>query len=126
MLEADRLVSYVGIVVRDATLDGEEGRIGGVGGIKTHPEARGRGHAAAGMEAALTFMAAKDCRFGLLVCDDELVPYYEPRGWKLFGGTLWTIQPAPSEVFTFNKVMVKNVAGPAPSRGSLDLEGPPW
>ena len=35
------LASYVGITVRDAHHDGRPIRVGGIGGVKTHPVARG-------------------------------------------------------------------------------------
>jgi aminoglycoside 2'-N-acetyltransferase I len=34
------LISYAGLVVRSALLDGRPVRIGGIGGVKTHPAAR--------------------------------------------------------------------------------------
>jgi hypothetical protein len=41
--EDGALASYVGISLRDAQHDGQPVRVGGIGGVKTHPAARGRG-----------------------------------------------------------------------------------
>jgi len=38
---AGPIVSHVGVLTRTVLLDGVPVRIGGVGGVKTHPEARG-------------------------------------------------------------------------------------
>src|SRR5947199_5333054 len=38
------LISHVGIVVRTGTLDCAAVKIGGIGSVKTHPQAQGRGY----------------------------------------------------------------------------------
>ena len=48
--EHGALASYTGIVLRQVTVDDKPLRIGGVGGIKTHPAARGRGYARTSIE----------------------------------------------------------------------------
>ena len=53
--DAGRLVSYLGVLLRDATVDGRPVRIGGIGGVKTHPAARRRGYAALGLQCAGDF-----------------------------------------------------------------------
>jgi hypothetical protein len=40
---AGNLVSYVGLLVRAGSLDGAAVKIGGIGSVKTHPRAEGRG-----------------------------------------------------------------------------------
>src|SRR5262249_3992623 len=49
------LASYVGVGLRDAEHDGRPVRVGGVGGVKTHPAARGRGFATLGLRRAAEF-----------------------------------------------------------------------
>jgi hypothetical protein len=66
---ADGLVSHVGVVVREGTRDGVPVRIGGVGGVKTHPRAEGRGHASAALRRAADVLAREHgVAFSLLVC----------------------------------------------------------
>ena len=125
--DGDDLVCYAGLLIRDASHDGRPVRIGGVGGVKTHPLHRRAGHAAAAMREARRFFAEVGAvDFGLLVCDDSLIPYYRRLGWEVFDGDMLTEQPAGTVKFTFNRVMVLPVAGPAPHRGVIDLKGPPW
>jgi hypothetical protein len=52
------LLSYAGIVLRQATCEARPVRIGGVGGIKTHPAARGRGYARLGIRTAFDFFSS--------------------------------------------------------------------
>lgn len=124
--DAGDLISYTGVVRREGYLDGSPASIGGVGGIATHPLHRGRGYAALGMGRALDFLAGRDTDFALLVCRDELVPYYEGLGWRLFGGTVLTTQFGEPETFTFNRVMVGDLKSAAPDTGTIDLRGPAW
>lgn len=126
MDDEGRLVSYAGLHLRDATHDGKGVVIGGVGGVKTHPGHRGRGHAGLAMGAAVNFFIANGANFGLLVCAERLIPYYQRLGWQVFHGDLLTIQHGEPAVFTFNRVMVIDAGGAAPREGVIDLKGPPW
>ena len=120
------LVSYVGITLREARLDDRPVLIGGIGGVKTHPGARGRGFAARGIAHALGFMREQKAAFALLVCRPPLVPYYAGLGWQTFEGRLLVRQFGAVEHFTFNEVMTHALHEPAPLTGTLDLLGPPW
>ena len=121
------LLSYTGVVLRSVTVDGAPLRIGGVGGIKTHPAARGRGFARTGIERALSFFHRQgDVAFALLVCEPALLPYYSALGWSEFNGRLLVRQHGRIEGFTFNRVMTHPVRGPGPAAGTIDLCGAPW
>ena len=56
--ENAELVSYVGVYVREAEFDGRSVRVGGIGNVKTHPAARGRGLARLGIRQFYIFLAA--------------------------------------------------------------------
>lgn len=121
------LIHYTGLLSREAVWQDNAVLIGGVGGVKTHPESRGRGYASLALSRAVEFFReplAVD--FGLLVCDDRLVDFYKGRQWRLFEGTLFTNQFGERAEFTFNRVMVRDITRDAPPRGELDLLGPPW
>ena len=121
------LLSYVGICLREGRRDGRSVRIGGVGGVKTHPAARKQGLAALGMDRAVQFFRdQRDVDFALLVCEPRLLGYYGALGWREFAGDLDVTQRGTPERFTFNRVMTYGVGSPAPERGSINLLGPPW
>jgi GNAT superfamily N-acetyltransferase len=122
----DTLVSYTGVLFREGTVDGDPVIIGGIGGVATHPAHRGQGHAPLGMTKALEFMLSREADFALLVCRDELVAYYTGLGWRLFEGETHDTQFGETELFTFNRVMVRDLAGTSPVSGTIDLLGPAW
>ena len=121
------LASYTGMVLRQGTHDGQPVRIGGVGGVKTHPAARRRGYAGLSVRRAVEFFQAQpDVAFGLLVCAPHLIGYYSRLGWREFGGRLLVGQHGAVMEFTFNRVMTCDVRIAGPAAGTIDLCGPPW
>jgi aminoglycoside 2'-N-acetyltransferase I len=124
--DAGNLVSYTGVMRREGSVDGRDTTIGGVGGIATHPDHRGRGYAPLGMGRALDYLTTRDTDFALLVCREQLVPYYQGLGWRLFEGEVRDTQFGKPEVFEFNRVMVGDLNRKAPLRGTIDLRGPAW
>jgi GNAT superfamily N-acetyltransferase len=121
------LVAHVGLVVRAGHLDGAPVTIGGIGSVKTHPRAEGRGYATAGLRHAATALHADHhVAFSLLVCQDHLVPFYGRLGWLTFAGRLVVEQPSGRTVFTINRPMVLPGRRAAPQDGDIDLDGLPW
>jgi aminoglycoside 2'-N-acetyltransferase I len=125
--EEGQLIAHVGIVTREGTLDGVPVKIGGVGGVKTHPQAQGRGYASAALRhAAAALQDDHHVAFSLLVCQAYLVPFYGRLGWRPFPGCLIVEQLGGSIVFTINRPMVLPGLHPAPQEGVIDLRGLPW
>ena len=125
--EHDALVTHVGLLVREILQDGTMKRIGGVGGVATHPAKQRRGFASQGMrEAAERFDREFAISYALLFCRAELVPFYERLQWKPFMGKIFVEQPQGKIEFTLNGAMVLDVREQAPQSGILDLNGLPW
>lgn len=121
------LLSYSGIVLRQASHDGRPVTIGGIGGVKTYPNVRKRGYAVMGLRRAAEFIQQQpEVEFALLVCKPTLFEYYARLGWKEFSGRLLTEQKGETVEFTMNSVMVLDVHSTAPLTGTIDLLGPPW
>ena len=120
------LVTHVAVVIRQGAHDGRSTIIGGIGGVKTHPDHRGRGYARLAIGRAMSHFVQDSVDFGLLVCEPRLFEYYGSMGWRQFPGTLLTLQRGESAEFTFNDVMVIDVGHSAPDEGVIDLQGPPW
>ena len=124
--DAGQIVSHVGVLTRTVLLDGVPVRIGGVGGVKTHPDARGWGCASAAMARAAAFFADEArVPFAFLVTLDRRL-FYERLNWRLFGGVVNVEQPGGTIHFTANEPMVYSVRRTAPAAGALDLQGLPW
>ena len=122
-----KAVCHVGMVLREARWNERAVRIGGIGGVKTHPAARGRGLATTAIRQALDFFREQgDVDFALLVCEPGLMPFYERLGWRRFPGTLLVTQQQATVPFTFNLPMTTPVRLREPLGGTIDLLGPPW
>ncbi|MDQ2784976.1 MAG: GNAT family N-acetyltransferase [Chloroflexota bacterium] len=122
-----RLVSHVGMLTREVGINGMPTMIGGIGGVKTHPDARGRGYAAAALQTASAFFTDdRGVAFVLLVCLPPTVPYYERLGWRRFRGTLLVAQPGGTIPFTTNLPMTLPARAAAPLDGTINLCGYPW
>jgi predicted acetyltransferase len=107
--------------------DGRPVRIGGIGGVKTHPTARRHGYARQGLQRAGEFFHTQpDVAFALLVCRPHLIDYYSRLGWQEFNGRLLVRQHGAVAGFTFNRVMTCGVRSAGPVAGTIDLCGPPW
>lgn len=120
-------ICHVGVVLRDARWNDRPVKVGGVGGVKTHPESRGRGFATQGIRRALDYFQEQgDVDFGLLVCEQVLVPFYERLGWYTFPGELLVTQQRTTVPFTFNLPMITPLQLQEPLTGTIDLLGPPW
>jgi GNAT superfamily N-acetyltransferase len=120
-------ICYVGVILRDARWDNRSVKVGGIGGVKTHPAFRGRGFATAAIRLALGYFHGQgDVDFGLLVCEAGLVPFYERLGWRRFPGELLVAQRQATVPFTFNLTMTTPVRLQEPLAGTIDLLGPPW
>jgi GNAT superfamily N-acetyltransferase len=118
---------YVGVVLRDARWDNRSVKVGGIGGVKTHPAFRGRGFATAAIRLALDYFHGQgDVDFGLLVCEPGLVPFYERLGWRRFPGELLVAQRQTTMPFTFNLPMTTPLRLHESLGGEIDLLGPPW
>jgi hypothetical protein len=118
---------YVGVVLRNACWDTRAVRVGGIGGVKTHPAFRGRGFASTAVRRAQHFFHEQgDVDFGLLVCAPNLTPFYERLGWRMFPGNLLVTQRQAAVPFTFNLAMTTPLRLQEPLSGTIDLLGPPW
>jgi GNAT superfamily N-acetyltransferase len=119
-------LSHAGAVVRDGRADGTPARIGGVGGVKTHPGARRRGLASQVIRRAMDLFGGQGVDFALLVCEPHLVPFYERLGWKPHAGDLLVRQHGEAVRFTFNLPMTHPVRTSCPPGVVIDLMCPPW
>jgi aminoglycoside 2'-N-acetyltransferase I len=117
---------HVGIVLREGTVDDHPVKIGGIGGVMTHPHARRQGLASMAIGRAVEFFSEQWVDFGLLVCEAALVPFYERLDWRRYSDPLVVMQRGEKSTFTFNLPMVRAVCADVPQGGVIDLLGPPW
>lgn len=120
------LASHVEIIDRTGTVGGQPMRLGGIGGVATASEWRGRGLATVGMSKAAQFLCGDlDVEFGLLICGQEMMPFYHRLGWQITAGPLVFDQPEGKVTF-HDVVMVLPCQGQEWPAGTIDLCGLPW
>lgn len=119
------LVSSLRVCIRTGYVGRKKLQIGGIGGVKTHPDHRSKGYAKTIVTEAVDYLESV-ADFGLLVCKPELIPFYSLQGWEPFGGEFVVEQFGVQEVFEYNKVMLLDLQKPAPTKGKIVLPGPPW
>lgn len=122
-----QLISHIGVITREADYQGKRVLLGGIGGVETHPQARKRGFASAGLVRAGEFLCTEcDVDFSLLFCSEELLPFYGRFGWKQFRGDVLIMQTSGKAKMTVQESMVLPGKQTAPLDGVLDLCGNPW
>jgi predicted acetyltransferase len=122
----DGLVCHVGIYFRTVKWNGQKVHIGGLGGVCTREDRRGRGYATMAIDAALhTIRANEAARFALLFCEPHNVAFYEARRWQAFKGEVYCEQPEGRTRFTEMAPYVFDIVR-APTLGTIDLCGLPW
>lgn len=120
-------LGHAKIVVRLGRYNGQDLRIGGIGGVMTHPLHRRRGYASAALSRCLEFFRdGVEIDVGLLVCEPALLPFYSRKGWREFTGKLLVTQRGNPEIFTFNTPMTFPIRCQIAPSGTIDLLGPPW
>ncbi len=121
------LVAFAGALLRNGLHDGTAVGIGGIGSVKSHPEARGRGHASAAVTRVVRFLEDKsEVDFTLLFCRPKIAPFYARLGWQSFAGQVLVELPQGKGPLTGLVTMVRARARPAPARGVIDVCGLPW
>ncbi len=129
LIEADDgvPVCHVGIYFRTVIWNGQKVHIGGIGGVATHPDHRGRGYASVALNAAAHTMRDHDAaQFALLFCEPHNFEFYRARGWQRFDGTVYAEQPEGRIRFEVMAPFVLDLKRRAPTLGTLDLCGLPW
>jgi GNAT superfamily N-acetyltransferase len=120
-----RLVSIAGVVDRVGAVGGVPTRLGLLGGVFTIPEDRRRGFAGDVVRRATRLMAdGLGCEFGVLICGDRLVPFYERLGWKRVTNPM-RFERFGRRGLVGSNVMVYECAGRPLPAGTIDVRGLP-
>lgn len=127
MIEADGdVVCHVGIYRRTGTWNGRKVVIGGIGGVATREDCRGRGYATLAINAAIhTLTEERATDFGMLFCEPHNATLYEKLGWQTFDGTVYAEQPGGRTPFTAMAPYVFKIKRLL-REGTIDLCGLPW
>ena len=120
------LACHVGVYLRTGTWDGRKVQIGGIGGVATREDCRGRGYATLGLNAAVrTLRDHEAVRFAMLFCEPHNFPFYSRLGWRQFMGDVFVEQPHGRVQFEVMAPFVLDLRL-RPRTGVIDLRGLPW
>lgn len=120
-------VGFTGVFERDGSIEGRPTRLGGLGGLATHPAWRHRGIATAAIRAAVRELSRPSGPdVALFFAHEAHVPWFEHLGWtKATEPPLFRQPPDICVVAEAPTLVLPLRGGPAP-RGRIDLCGLPW
>jgi len=124
----EQVVSSAGILYRVIQVGDLRVAVGGMSGVMTLPEWRGRGYARAVVASVAAFVGVMLwAPFVLAICPPQSAAFYERIGWRTVDAPIWCEQP------TGRRQLVHLVAVVLPSQGAavwpsgpIDLCGAPW
>jgi len=120
------LACHVGIYFRTIDWNAHKVHVGGIGGVMTREDCRGRGYASLALDAAIQTMRANEAvRFAVLFCEEHNFAFYQARGWYPFEGEVYCEQKSGRARFDLMTPFVFDIRR-APRQGVLDLCGLPW
>ncbi|HLZ05431.1 MAG TPA: GNAT family N-acetyltransferase [Bradyrhizobium sp.] len=120
------LACHVGIYFRTIGWNGHDVHVGGIGGVMTREDRRGRGLASIALDAAIATLRANEAvRFAMLFCEPHNFAFYQARGWHPFTGEVYCEQPDGRIRFNVMAPFVFDIRR-APRDGVIDLNGPPF
>jgi GNAT superfamily N-acetyltransferase len=121
-----RLVGRLSLARREIGVGGTLVDVGGVAGVTTLPELRGRGIAAAMMRRTAAFFGEElRVPFGHLLCRADIAPVYASVGWERVPIPTWFEQSSGRQRYP-HETMVLRCAGRPWPEGEIDLRGLPW
>lgn len=121
----NQIVSFYNIVIREIVVDKSSIRIGGINNVITPIEHRGRGYASELLSQTGQIIFNKlDCEFGVLLCADKLIPFYEKLNWYLINCPVYFNQSTGKKLWTANTML--SAKGEKFHPHEIDLNGLPW
>jgi len=121
-----RIVGQLEIIERMVEVDGQPVSVGGIANVMTLDGWKRRGLASAAMHQAVDFIREElRADFGLLVCEEKLILFYERLGWHVVEGPLIAEQ-SRGRIVLPHVAMVYACQKSEWPQGKIDLCGLPW
>jgi len=117
--------SFYNIVERDVRIDDQLYKTAGINNVITPPSYRGKGFSSLLLRETMEFIfdeLKKD--IGLLLCADNLVPFYEKLNWYKVDCPVYFKQKEESRQWIANTMLLTPDKKLQPS--GIDLNGLPW
>jgi len=117
--------TFYNLILREIKIDGVKCKIGGVNNVITPHQFRGKGHSTETLSKTeyLIFEEFK-CEYGILLCADSLIPFYERLNWYKINCPVYFNQSSGKKLWQANAMMLSKSNNIQPI--NIDLEGLPW
>ncbi|MDX5421946.1 MAG: GNAT family N-acetyltransferase [Hymenobacteraceae bacterium] len=125
--EQAEIVAFCNVVEREVTLNGKPCKIAGINNVITPKAHRGKGYSSRVLRETTSFLFDElKADYGLLLCADALVPFYERLGWYTVNSHLVYDQPQGKEVYDSNIMLLARKNHEKIYPKTIDLNGLPW
>lgn len=121
----NEIVTFYHIVLREILIDGENFKISGINNVITPMEFRGKGYSSKTLrETEHLIFDDFDCDLGLLLCADELIPFYERLNWYSVNCPVFFEQSTGQKLWNANTMLLTKKEKLYPK--IINLNGLPW
>lgn len=119
------IVTFYNIVERVVSIDGKELKAAGINNVITPINHRGNGFSSMTLIETESFLFDKlNADLGLLLCADNLVPFYQRLGWYKVNCDVYFDQPTGKKIWSANTMLLYKSSNISPKK--IDLNGLPW
>ncbi len=123
--DGTKVASFYNIILRDVLFDNVSHLVAGINNVITPKKYRGKGYASTMLsQVSSLIFEALNCEAGLLLCADELIPFYKKLGWYSVKCPVYCQQPQGKIKWDANTMLMSNSKTLHPA--SIDLNGLPW
>ncbi|QSE98686.1 GNAT family N-acetyltransferase [Fulvivirga lutea] len=121
----ETLAAFYNIIEREVIMDDEKVKVAGVNNVITLKKYRGKGFSARLLKDTQHFIFDElRSKFGLLLCADTLIPYYQKLNWYKVDCPVYFSQPTGKKLWAANTMLLSNSHYENPEL--IDLNGLPW
>lgn len=123
--EGREIAMFYNVVVREIDIDGKAYQVGGINNVITPKPFRGNGYASKVLKNSPQFIFDTiGCDIGLLLCADDLIPFYERLNWYAVQCPVHFDQPDGKKQWAANTMLLSKTEQLTPME--IDLKGTPW
>lgn len=119
------MTAFYNIVEREIIIDDFKIMVAGINNVITLKNYRGKGYAFKLLSETRKFIFEElKFPFGLLLCADALIPYYEKLNWYKINCPVYYSQPDGNKRWEANAMLLSKAKNVHPNH--IDLNGLPW
>jgi hypothetical protein len=121
----EQITTFYNIVIREIKIDNKQIRVGGINNVMTPKEFRGMGYASKALqETENVIFNDLDCQMGLLLCADNLIPFYEKLNWYNIECPVYFEQSSGKKLWGAQTMLLTRNGKISPDK--IELNGLPW